>query len=108
MALYDDGKIRFDDEFINQFDELTQDYLRIKRYNLVDSVKSEYCTIENWLYNQDVYEIEREILWFFLGHKNTTVKTCVGDFVSSLVVYDVLIKTLKDIDEQMKEENNWD
>jgi len=108
MALYDDGKTRFDDEFINQFDELTQDFLRIKRYNLVDSVKSKYCTIENWLYNQDVYEIEQEILWFFLGHKNTTVKTCVENFVSSLVVYDVLIKTLKDIDEQMKEENNWD
>lgn len=107
MALYDDGKIKFDDKFIEQFDGLTQTYLRIKRSNLVDSVKSEYCTIEHWLYNQDIQEIEGELLWFFLGTKGTDLKSYIHNFVGSVVVTDVLIKKLREIEEEMAKENNW-
>jgi hypothetical protein len=108
MALYNDGKTRFDDEFIDQFDKFTQDYLRIKRYKLVDDVKSEYCTLENWLYNQHSDEIENELFWFFLGRKNTRVETLVRDTVFSHLDCNVLIKKLEEIEGEMQKENNWD
>lgn len=107
MALYDDGKTRFDDKFIEQFSPSIQQYLRIKRYNLVDSTRSKYCTIENWLYNCDIDHIEEELFWFIIGFQQTTAKTWIKNFVGCVHEIRLFIDELERIYQQMKEENNW-
>jgi hypothetical protein len=108
MALYDDGKIKFNDEFIESFkSESVKDFLRITRFNLVDSKNSSYCTIENLLYNYDVYEISNNLYWYLMGTKNATAKDCIKAQVSSIAESHELIDKLKEIEKKMKEENNW-
>jgi hypothetical protein len=109
MALYEDGKIKFSDEFIDSFkSEDVREFLRITRYNMVDRKNSPYCTIENWLYNWESHEIETELYWYLMGKKNATVKNCIEMQVSSIAESYELIEKLREIENQMKKENGWD
>jgi hypothetical protein len=108
MALYEDGKIRFSDEFIESFkSEDVREFLYITRYNMVDRKNSPYCTIENLLYNCDVYEINNKLYWYLMGKKNATVKNCIEMQVSSIAESHELIDKLKEIEKKMKEDNDW-
>jgi hypothetical protein len=108
MALYEDGKIRFSDEFIESFkSESVKDFLYITRYNMVDRKNSPYCTIENLLYNCDVYEISNKLYWYLMGTKNATAKDYIKAQVSSIAESHELIDKLEEIEKKMKEENNW-
>jgi hypothetical protein len=108
MALYEDGKIKFSDEFIESFkSENVKDFLRVTRYNLVDRKNSPYCTIENLIYNWPIHEINNKLYWYLMGKKNTTVKNCIEMQVSSIAESYELITKLEEIEKQMKTENNW-
>lgn len=103
MALYENGKVKFNNEFIEGFkSENVRDFLRIKRYNLVDRKNSPYCTIENLIYNFPIHELRSDLYWFLLGKKNTTVKNCIEMQVSSIAESCELIKKLEEIEKQMK------
>ena len=109
MALYENGKIRFSDEFIEQFDdEGIRDYLKVLRYNLVDNVKSEYCTVEHMLYNNTVDEITDNAYWFLCGRNGMTDKNFATIFVRNIVIVDNLKKVLHEINDQICIENHWD
>jgi len=108
MALYNDGKIKFSDEFINNFkSENIKDFLRIKRYNLVDRKNSPYCTVENLIYNYPIHEIRKDVYWYLMGKKNATVNNCIEMQVSSIAESHELITKLEEIEKQMKLENDW-
>jgi hypothetical protein len=109
MALYEDGKIKFTDEWIESItpDEDLREFLRIKRYNLVDRKNSPYCTIENLIYNFPIHEIRSDLYWFLMGKKNATVKSCIKMQVESIAESYELIKKLEEIEKHMEEENNW-
>jgi hypothetical protein len=108
MALYEDGKIRFSDEFIESFkSESVKDFLRVTRFNLVDNKNSPYCTIENLLYNWKSHEISTKLYWYLMGKKNATRKNCIEMQVSSIAESHELIDKLKEIEKKMKEENDW-
>lgn len=109
MALYEDGKVKFNDEFIESFkSENVKDFLRIKRYNLVDRKNSPYCTIENLIYNFPIHKLRSDLYWFLMGKKNATVKNCIEMQVSSVAESYELIEKLEEIEKQMKEENDWE
>ena len=109
MALYEDGKIKFSDEFIESFkSEDVREFLRITRYDLVDRKDSPYCTIEHLLYNWKSHEIRTKLYWFLMGKKNATRKNCVKMQVSSIAEMHELIDKLREIEKQMKEENGWE
>ena len=109
MALYEDGKVKFSDEFIESFkSEDVREFLRITRYNLVGRKDSPYCTIENLLYNCESHEIVTKLYWYLMGKKNATVKNCIEMQVSSIAESHELIDKLREIEQQMKEENGWD
>ena len=108
MALYDDGKVKFSDEFIESFkSENVKDFLRVTRFNLVDRKSSKYCTIENLIYNWPIHEIRNKLYWYLMGKKNATDKNCIEMQVSSIAESHELIHKLEEIEKQMKEENNW-
>jgi hypothetical protein len=108
MALYDDGKVKFSDAFIDSFkSENVKDFLRVTRYNLVDSKNSPYCTIENLIYNWSIDEIRIKLYWYLMGKKNATAKNCIEMQVSSIAESHELIAKLEEIEKQMKIENNW-
>ena len=108
MALYDDGKVKFSDAFIDSFkSENVKDFLRVIRFDLVDSKNSPYCTIENLIYNWKVYEIKNKLYWYLMGAKNATAKNCIEIQVSSIAESHELIDKLEEIEKQMKIENNW-
>jgi len=108
MALYEDGIIRFSDEFIESFkSESVREFLRITRYNMVDRKDSPYCTIENLLCNWKSHEISTKLYWYLMGKKNATRKNCIEMQVSSIAESHELIDKLKEIEKKMKEENNW-
>jgi hypothetical protein len=108
MALYEDGIIRFSDEFIESFkSESVREFLRITRYNMVDRKDSPYCTIENLLCNWKSHEISTKLYWYLMGKKNATAKDCIKAQVSSIAESHELIDKLKEIEKKMKEENNW-
>ena len=69
MALYEDGKIKFTDKWIEDAtpDEDLREFLRIKRYNLADRKNSPYCTVENLLYNNPVRDLCSDIELFLHG-----------------------------------------
>lgn len=109
MALYEDGKIKFSDEFIESFkSEDVREFLRITRYNMVDRKDSPYCTIENLLYNCESHEISTKLYWYLMGKKNATKKNCIEMQVDCIVESHELIDKLREIEQQMKEENGWD
>jgi hypothetical protein len=110
MALYDDGKIKFDDKWIEETtsDEDLREFLRIKRYNLVDRKNSPYCTLENLLYNTEVNELCDDAALFLQGRKGMTHKTYEKIFVLVESIVWPFRKRLEDIYEQMKKDNNWD
>lgn len=109
MALYEDGKIKFSDEFIESFkSENVREFLRIIRYNMVDRKDSPYCTIENLLYNWESHEIETKLYWYLMGKKNATRKNCIEMQVACVVEFHELIDKLREIEQQMKEENDWE
>jgi hypothetical protein len=108
MALYEDGKIRFSDEFIESFKSKdVREFLRITRYNMVDRKDSPYCTIENLLCNWKSHEISTKLYWYLMGKKNATAKDCIKAQVSSIAESHELIDKLKEIEKKMKEENDW-
>ena len=108
MALYEDGKIKLDDEFINSFkSQNVRDFLEIMRYNLADSSKSPYCTVENLLYNCPVHELMTKLHWYILGKNNTTRKTFVRTNIHAMIEADELREKLEEIENQMKLENDW-
>jgi hypothetical protein len=108
MALYEDGKVKFSDAFIESFkSENVKEFLRITRYNLVDRKNSPYCTIENLIYNWPIHEISTKLYWYLMGKNNATVKNCIGMQVSSIAESHELIDKLEEIEKQMKDENNW-
>lgn len=108
MALYDDGKVKFSDEFIDSFkSENVKDFLHVTRYTLGDRKNSPYCTIENLIYNWPIYEIRNKLYWYLMGKKNATAKNCIEMQVSSIAESYELITKLEEIEKQMKIENNW-
>lgn len=108
MALYEGGKIRLNDEFIDQFkSEDVKEFLRIARHDLVASKRSRYCTVENMLYNWPTFELETKLYWYLMGKKNTTAKNCIKNGVSATAEAYELIKKLEEIDKQMCIENKW-
>jgi hypothetical protein len=108
MALYQGGKIRFNDAFIAQFkSEDVQEFLRITRGNLVNRKNSPYCTLEHLLYNNPSFELERELYWYLMGKKNATSKNYIEMSVSSMSESYDLLKKLKEIEQQMKIDNKW-
>lgn len=109
MALYEDGKIKFNDEFIESFkSEDVREFLRITRYNMVDRKDSPYCTIENLLYNCESHEISTKLYWYLMGKRNATKKNCIEMQVDCIAESHELIDKLREIEQQMKEENGWD
>lgn len=108
MALYEDGKVKFTDEWINQFsDDALKAFLIVKRYNLTLSKKSKYCTVENLLYNNRIDELIDSAYNFMLGHKRTTPKNYETNSVRVMIFTDMLEQILKGIYQNMIEENNW-
>ena len=108
MALYEDGKIRFDNKFIESFeDDLVRDFLRIVRYKLVDSPRSEYCTVEHLLYNQSASELQQQLYWYMLGRLNATCKGFEKHEVHALRNCVTLETRLHEIEKQMAKENDW-
>jgi len=108
MALYEDGKIRFDDEFIKQFNsQHVQNFLKLIRFNLVDSKNSPYCTVEHLLYNKPVDKLMDELYWFILGQKNTDLKHVIEHSVDAILESGQLYEKLKEIRKMMEEENGW-
>lgn len=109
MALYEDGKIKFDNNWINQFeDEALRAFLIFERYNLVDSVHSEYCTVEHWLYNETIRSILTRFRYFRYGwHKACPRKWANVTVQTSCVIFK-LEQILKEIRLAMAKKNNWD
>lgn len=109
MALYEDGKIKFDDAFIEQFNSNdVREFLKIIRSNLVNRKNSPYCTVEHLLYNWSSKQLEKELFWYLLGKSNTTSKSYTKMSVRAMSEsYEVLNK-LREIEKQMTIENNWD
>jgi hypothetical protein len=108
MALYQGGKIRFNDAFIDQFkSEDVKEFMRITRSNLVKRKNSPYCTLEHLLYNKPSFELEQELYWYLMGKKNATRKNHIEMSVSSMCESYALLKMLKQIEQQMKVENKW-
>jgi hypothetical protein len=108
MALYEDGKIKLDDEFIDSFkSQNVRDFLQMMKYNLADSSKSPYCTVENLLYNNPICELIVKLHWYILGKNNTTCKTFVRSDIDAMIEADELRKKLEEIENQIKLENDW-
>jgi len=109
MALYDDGKTRFSNEFIDQFkDEGIRSFLRSLRYNLVNSIRSKYCTVENLLYNKSVEDITDDLYQYLCGWYRQSEKNYVQIMARNVVLVDELKVILKGIYTQMCIDNNWD
>ena len=109
MALYDDGKTRFSDEFIDQFkEEGIRSFLRVLRYNLVDSIRSKYCTVEHLLYNKSVDEITDDLYQYLCGWYHQSEKNYEKIMVQNVVLVDELKVILKGIHTQMCIDNDWD
>lgn len=109
MALYEDGKMKFTDEWIDSVtsDESLKEFLKIKRYNLVDRKNSSYCTVENLLYNKDIDELIDDAYHYMCGYKKMTNKNYEKIFVENTVILDSFKKVLQDIYSDMIEENDW-
>ena len=110
MALYEDGKIKFTDKWIEDAtpDEDLREFLRIKRYNLADRKNSPYCTVENLLYNNPVRDLCSDIELFLHGRKGMTHKNYERVLVETQCLLWPLEQKLKGIYEQMKIDNNWE
>lgn len=108
MALYEDGKVKFTDEWINQFnDDALRAFLILKRYNLVDSKRSKYCTIEHLLYNNSIEELREDAFNFMLGFKKTTTKNYEENVVRTSIVLHLFDNVLESIRQKMVKENDW-
>jgi len=107
MALYNSGKIRFDKDFINQFPQDVRAFLRNQRYNLVEDYRSQYCTIEHWLYNHSLEDIEQDLYNFLLGYNHASPRNYEKVMVRSQIQCHKFIEVLRDIEQKMKQENNW-
>lgn len=107
MALYDNGKHKFNKEFISSFKSPgIRAYLKYVRQNDFYDYRSSVCTLEHFLYNNEPRDIYKEAYYFVLGYSRPG-KDPIGKNVSAIIATRSLMIRLKEIDKEMHQENNW-